>query len=150
MVIKPTYKIYLKIYLIHILIMSDKLVFDLSQEVEGSPNVFVRKDWVNILDNANQNYNANQSVIDTSQLSNSNKYMAYREAYACVPLLLTIGSGKGDQTLKQRTMQEIVHSQHKLSVSLVSPDLSVPVRQHQKVLIALSDLKIGSDKLFTV
>ena len=37
--------------------MCDKLVFDLSQEVEGTPNVFVRKDWINILDNQNQNYN---------------------------------------------------------------------------------------------
>ena len=72
------------------IIMSDKLVFDLAQEVEGSPNVFVRKDWINILDNQNQNYNNNQSVIDTSQLSNSNKYMAYREAYLSIPLLLTV------------------------------------------------------------
>lgn len=72
------------------IIMSDKLVFDLAQEVEGSPNVFVRKDWVNILDNQNQNYNNNQSVIDTSQLSNSNKYMAYREAYLSIPMLLTV------------------------------------------------------------
>jgi len=71
--------------------MCDKLVFDLSQEVEGTPNVFVRKDWVNILDNQNQNYNNNQSIIDTSQLSNSNKYMSYREAYLSVPLLLTFG-----------------------------------------------------------
>lgn len=70
----------------------DKLVFDLSQEVEGSPNVFVRKDWLNILDNQNQNYQNNQSIIDTSQLSNSNKYMAYREAYLSVPLLLTMVS----------------------------------------------------------
>ena len=71
--------------------MSDKLVFDLAQEIEGSPNVFVRKDWINILDNQNQNYNNNQSVIDTSQLSNSNKYMSYREAYFSIPLLLTLG-----------------------------------------------------------
>ena len=70
--------------------MCDKLVFDLSQEVEGSPNVFVRKDWINILDNQNQNYSNNQSIIDTSQLSNSNKYMSYREAYLACPLLLTI------------------------------------------------------------
>jgi hypothetical protein len=70
--------------------MCDKLVFDLSQEVEGSPNVFVRKDWINILDNQNQNYSNNQSIIDTSQLSNSNKYMSYREAYLAVPMLLTI------------------------------------------------------------
>ena len=52
---------------------ADKLVFDLAQEIEGSPNVFIRKDWVNILDNQSQNYAGNQSVIDTSQLSNSNK-----------------------------------------------------------------------------
>jgi len=70
--------------------MSDKLVFDLAQEVEGSPNVFIRKDWLNILDNQNQNYNNNQSVLDTSQLSNSNKYMSYREAYFLIPLLLSV------------------------------------------------------------
>jgi hypothetical protein len=70
--------------------MCDKLVFDLSQEVEGSPNVFIRKDWINILDNQNQSYQNNQSIIDTSQLSNSNKYMSYREAYIAVPLLLTV------------------------------------------------------------
>jgi len=70
--------------------MCDKLVFDLSQEVEGSPNVFVRKDWVNILDNQNQNYSNSQSIIDTSQLSNSNKYMSYRESYLAMPLLMTM------------------------------------------------------------
>jgi hypothetical protein len=70
--------------------MCDKLVFDLSQEVEGSPNVFIRKDWINILDNQNQNYQNNQSIIDTSQLSNSNKYMGYREAYLAVPLTLSL------------------------------------------------------------
>jgi hypothetical protein len=74
----------------------DKLVFDLAQEIEGSPNVFVRKDWVNILDNMNQNYNSNQVVIDTSQLSNSNKYMSYREAYLLMPLLLTLSTSDGD------------------------------------------------------
>jgi hypothetical protein len=68
----------------------DKLVFDLSQEIEGSPNVFVKKDWLNILDNQNQNYGGNQSVIDTSQLTNSNKYLSYREAYLLCPLMLTL------------------------------------------------------------
>ena len=70
----------------------DKLVFDLSQEIEGSPNVFIRKDWLNILDNQNQNYQNNQSIIDTSQLSNSNKWMSYREAYLAVPMTLTIAN----------------------------------------------------------
>jgi hypothetical protein len=70
----------------------DKLVYDLSQEIEGSPNVFIKKDWLNILDNQNGQYSSNQSVVDTSQLSNSNKYMSYREAYLSVPLLLTLTS----------------------------------------------------------
>lgn len=73
----------------------DKLVFDLAQEVEGSPNVFVRKDWVNILDNMNQNYNSNQVVIDTSQLSNSNKYASYREGYLLMPMLMTLSTTDG-------------------------------------------------------
>jgi len=105
--------------------MCDKLVFDLSQEVEGSPNVFIRKDWINILDNQNQNYQNNQSIIDTSQLSNSNKYMSYREAYLAVPLLLTAtlptnvtgivapvqGYGTGDYAIGLKNwFGQIIHS----------------------------------------
>jgi len=70
----------------------DKLVFDLSQESETVPNIFIKKSWLNILDNQNGNYNNNQSVIDTSQLTNSNKYMSYREGYLAVPMLLTLTS----------------------------------------------------------
>ena len=72
--------------------MCDKLVYDLAQEVEGSPCVFIRKDWINILDNQNQSYVSNQSVLDTSQLSNSNKWMSYREAYFSIPLTITMGT----------------------------------------------------------
>jgi hypothetical protein len=75
--------------------MSDKLVFDLSQEVEGSPNVFVKKDWLNILDNMNGNYNGNQSVVDTSQLTNSNKWLSYREGYFYIPMLLSLQAPAG-------------------------------------------------------
>ena len=70
----------------------DKLVFDLATEIEGSPSIFVKKDWLNILDNQNGNYSANQSVVDTSQLSNSNKFLSYREAYISVPMLITLTS----------------------------------------------------------
>jgi hypothetical protein len=72
---------------------ADTLVFDMSSQSEGSPSVFVRKDWLSILDNQNQNYQGNQSVIDTSQLANSNKYMNYREAYLTCPLVLTLTGG---------------------------------------------------------
>lgn len=78
--------------------MCDKLVYDLSQEIEGSPNIFIRKDWLNILDNMNQNYQSNQSIIDTSQLSNSNKWMSYREGYLAVPMLLSISSPNTNAT----------------------------------------------------
>jgi hypothetical protein len=66
---------------------------------EGTPSVFVRKDWLSILDNQNQNYQGNQSVIDTSQLANSNKYMNYREAYLTMPLLMTLTQSVGSAAI---------------------------------------------------
>ena len=71
---------------------SDSLVFDMSSLSEGSPQIFVRRDWLSVLDNQNQNYQGNQVVLDTSQLANSNKYMNYREAYLLLPLMLTLTS----------------------------------------------------------
>jgi hypothetical protein len=68
----------------------DSLVYDMASASEGSASIFVKKDWLNILDNQNGNYRGNQSVIDTSQLANSNKYMNYREAYLAVPMVLTM------------------------------------------------------------
>ncbi len=70
----------------------DSLIFDMSQMTEGSPSVFVKRDWLNIQDQQNGNYGGNQLVIDTSQLANSNKYMAYREAYLAIPLTLAASS----------------------------------------------------------
>lgn len=67
----------------------DTLVYQMASSSEGSASIFVKKDWLNILDNQNGNYRGNQSVIDTSQLANSNKYMDYREAYLAVPMVLT-------------------------------------------------------------
>jgi hypothetical protein len=68
----------------------DTLVYDMASASEGSASIFVKKDWLNILDNQNGNYRGNQSVIDTSQLANSNKYMNYREAYLAVPMVMTM------------------------------------------------------------
>ena len=68
---------------------TDALVYELSMETEGSKEPFVRQDWLSILDNQNGQYNSFQSVIDTSQLSNSDKWMNYREGFLSVPLLIT-------------------------------------------------------------
>jgi hypothetical protein len=68
---------------------TDVLVFDMSSQSSGDPNIFVRRDFLSILDNQNQSYSGNQSIIDTSQIANSNKYINYREAFLSIPLLIT-------------------------------------------------------------
>lgn len=74
---------------------ADTLVYDMSQMTDkAAPSVFVKRDWLSILDSQNGNYNGNQLVIDTSQLSNSNKYMSYRQAYLSVPLVMAVSSPK--------------------------------------------------------
>ena len=85
----------------------DKLVFDLSTEIESSTNCFIRKDWISILDNQNGNYNNNQSVIDTSQLSNSNKYFSYREGYLEIPMLLTLSSANATANITAPDLQPL-------------------------------------------
>lgn len=70
----------------------DSLVYDMSNMTEGSPSVFVKRDWLNIQDQMNGNYGSNQIIIDTSALANSNKYMAYREAYLSIPMVLSVAA----------------------------------------------------------
>ncbi len=72
---------------------ADTLTYDMSQMTDKAPpSVFVKRDWLSILDSQNGNYNGNQLVIDTSQLSNSNKYMSYRQAYLSVPMVMAVTS----------------------------------------------------------
>jgi len=68
----------------------DSIVFDMSSESEAQSSMFIKKDWLSILDNQNQTYTGNQIVIDTSQLANSNKFMNYREAYLLMPMMITL------------------------------------------------------------
>ena len=68
----------------------DQIVYDMSAQSETEPNIFVKKDWISILDNQNGVYSSNQAVIDTSQLSNSNKWISYRESYLTIPMQLTV------------------------------------------------------------
>jgi len=71
---------------------ADPLVFDMSQMSEATPSVFTKRDMLALQDQQNGNYASNQIVIDTSQLANSNKYMAYRDAYLSVPMILAATS----------------------------------------------------------
>jgi len=69
--------------------MSDALVYESSSMDEMTPNIFVKKDWLNIIDSNNGNYGSQQILIDSSALANSNKYLSYKEAYLQIPLVLT-------------------------------------------------------------
>ena len=68
----------------------DALVYDMAQSSRKDPSVFIKKDWLSILDEQNGNYSGNQCVINTSQIANSNRYMDMRQGYLTVPLLLTL------------------------------------------------------------
>ena len=68
----------------------DSIVYNLSSQSESEPNIFIKKDWISILDNQNGIYSSNQAVIDTSQFSNSNKWIGYRESYFTIPMLMTL------------------------------------------------------------
>lgn len=70
----------------------DNVVYDMASQSEVPPSFFVKKDYLSILDNSNGNYSSNQLVIDTSQLSNSNKWISYREGFLLMPLLLSMTS----------------------------------------------------------
>jgi len=67
----------------------DSVVYEMSSSSESSPSIFLRKDFVSIMDNNNSSYASNYVTLDTSALSNSNKYMNYRESYLSIPLLVT-------------------------------------------------------------
>ena len=65
-------------------------MYEISQSSgDTDQSIFLQKSWTSILDNNNNSYSSGQVTIDTSQLSNSNRWMNYREAYLSVPLLLT-------------------------------------------------------------
>ncbi len=70
----------------------DTLTYDMAMMSEGSPQVFVKRDWLTLQDQQNGNYGGNQLVLDTSQLANSNKYADYRNAYLSVPMIMAMSS----------------------------------------------------------
>ena len=81
----------------------DAIVYELSSMSESDPNIFIKKDWVSILDNQNANYAGNQAVIDTSQLSNSNKWINYREGYLTIPLQLCLSTATASHAFAPQT-----------------------------------------------
>lgn len=78
--------------------MADKVVYDMSVYSETSTTIFAAKSWVAIQDNQNGSYAGGQSVLETSSISNSDKWANYREAYLAIPLVVTLTSSGADGT----------------------------------------------------
>ena len=70
----------------------DSLVFDMANSPRSDAEVFVKKQYLSINDSQNTEYGGNQCVLETSALSNSNRYLDYRQGYLTIPLLLTLTS----------------------------------------------------------
>jgi hypothetical protein len=81
----------------------DQVVYDMASQSESEPNIFLKKDYIQVLDNMNSQYSSNQLVFDTSQISNSNKYCNYREAYINLPLTLCLATTTGSNTFAPQT-----------------------------------------------
>lgn len=75
--------------------MCDQYVYDMSTANEMTESIMLRRDWISILDQMNTNYASSQSILDTSQLSNSSKWMSYSESMFIVPLCMTLNSTTG-------------------------------------------------------
>lgn len=68
----------------------DTIVFSTSNNIETDRSIMLQKSWVYILDQSNGNYNNSQSIIDTTTLASSQKYINYKEAFLTVPLIITL------------------------------------------------------------
>jgi len=70
---------------------ADQLTLDLSQQPEYSSPFIRDSDWLYALDqNPSGVYSSNQVVIDTSSLSNSNKWLDWNGSYLAVPIRIRV------------------------------------------------------------
>lgn len=76
--------------------MDDQLVLDLSAQREY-PAPFVRNsEWLYVLDQTSSgSYTSGQSILETSSLSNSNKWLNWTSAYLAVPSRIRVTSTSG-------------------------------------------------------
>ena len=75
--------------------MCDQYVYDMSTANEMTESIMLRRDWISILDQMNTNYASSQSILDTSQLSNSSKWMSYGESMLVCPMSMVLTTGNG-------------------------------------------------------
>lgn len=78
---------------------ADTLVYNLSNSIERDDGIFIKKDWLKVIDSKNGNYNDSQSLLETSSISSSQSWLDYRQGYLAIPLVLTATSaGTGNSS----------------------------------------------------
>jgi hypothetical protein len=68
----------------------DSIVYEISSSDYKRENIFLSKNWLSTIDLNNGVYSTNQMVIDSSAISNSNRFIGYREGIVVCPLTLTL------------------------------------------------------------
>jgi hypothetical protein len=81
----------------------DSVVFEISSSDYKRENIFLNKNWLSTIDLNNGIYSTNQVIIDSSALSNSNRYINYREGVLIVPLLYTLSCTTNTATFAPNT-----------------------------------------------
>lgn len=71
--------------------MADQLIFEDSIANDSNASPFKDKDYAYVLDQNGGSYNG-QILIDTSTLSNVDRFANYREAYLEIPLVMTLNN----------------------------------------------------------
>lgn len=84
---------------------SDVNLYERSNAPGKDPNVFLKKQWIQISDQQNGVYRANQSQIVTSSIANDSRYASYRDAFIAMPLVYSLsGDGVPDTTAAATSM----------------------------------------------
>lgn len=87
----------MQLFLVAMYIMStasDVFLFERSNAPSKDANVFLKKQWIQISDQQNGVYRANQSQIVTSAIANDSRWASYRDAFIAMPLVYSL-SGTG-------------------------------------------------------
>ena len=97
----------------------DTIVYDMSQMGGDSPaSIFVQRSNLELQDMMNGNYNGNQIIYDTSTLSNSNKFIDYRDARLSIPLCYSLVATAADSKTAVDLNTEVNRPQVQAAMSM--------------------------------
>ena len=78
---------------------SDQMAYNQSMEQSGAAAIMQDKKWLEVMDESNGSYDSSQSTLTTTSLSTSDRLINYKEAYLCIPLVLTLAKISGTEGL---------------------------------------------------